>query len=65
LGSLYEKAERHVAHTQVTPNIRVSTVFLGIDHNFYGIGAPILFETMVFVVHSIAKMERYGTWERS
>ena len=26
----------------------VSTVFLGIDHNFYGDGPPLLFETMVF-----------------
>lgn len=26
----------------------ISTVFLGIDHNFLGKGGPILFETMVF-----------------
>jgi hypothetical protein len=29
-------------------DIMVSTVFLGIDHNHSGRGAPILFETMVF-----------------
>jgi hypothetical protein len=27
---------------------RVSTVFLGVNHNFGGGGAPILWETMVF-----------------
>jgi hypothetical protein len=26
----------------------VSTVFLGLDHDFYGAGPPLLFETMVF-----------------
>lgn len=29
--------------------IRVSTVFIAIDHNFSGDGDPILFETMTFV----------------
>ena len=29
-------------------NIEVSSVFLGIDHNFYGTGHPVLYETMVF-----------------
>lgn len=28
--------------------VEVSTVFLGINHNFTGKGAPILWETMVF-----------------
>ena len=28
--------------------IRVSTVFLGLDHNFFGEGPPLLYETMVF-----------------
>ena len=26
----------------------ISTVFLGIDHNFFGSGPPLLFETMIF-----------------
>ena len=26
----------------------ISTVFIGIDHNFSGVGRPILFESMVF-----------------
>lgn len=27
---------------------RVSTVFLGLDHSFGGLGPPLLFETMIF-----------------
>jgi hypothetical protein len=42
----FEKADRHVAKTQVGP-LRVSTVFLGVDHSF-GDGPPVLFETMIF-----------------
>lgn len=34
--------------------VRVSTIFLGIDHNFSG-GTPILFETMVFGPQTSAK----------
>ena len=40
-------AARVVAMTEITPDIRVSTVFLGIDHSF-GLGDPVLWETMIF-----------------
>lgn len=40
----------------------VSTVFLGLDHNFWKDGPPILFETMVFGFDSEAMTcERYST----
>ena len=39
---------RNIAQTEISENVRVSTVFLGIDHNFLDDGPPILFETMVF-----------------
>ena len=38
--------DRRVALTELKAH-EVSTVFLGIDHNF-GLGPPLLFETMVF-----------------
>jgi hypothetical protein len=38
---------RRVDDTEVD-ELRVSTVFLGLDHNWFGSGPPILFETMVF-----------------
>lgn len=42
----YGTADRVVAQTQIG-KFGVSTVFLGIDHNFYG-GPPLVFETAVF-----------------
>ena len=43
----FKSADRRVAKTSVGGR-SVSTVFLGIDHNFDMDGPPILFETMVF-----------------
>ena len=39
---------RRIALDQVTSKVRVSTVFLCLDHNFEGSGDPVLFETMIF-----------------
>ena len=39
---------RRVALTILADGIEVSTVFLGMDHNFGATGPPLLFETMVF-----------------
>lgn len=56
-------ADRTVKKTQVG-EVNVSTVFLGIDHNFLG-GKPILFETMCFCRGDSEwdeYQERYSTW---
>lgn len=45
-GTWFETANRVVAKTK-TKDAEVSTVFLGVDHSF-GVGPPILWETMVF-----------------
>jgi hypothetical protein len=42
----YQIANRHVMDQRIGA-ARVSTVFLGIDHNFTG-ATPVLWETMVF-----------------
>lgn len=39
---------QRVAETTLPNHYWVSTVFLGLDHNFYDDGPPILFETMTF-----------------
>jgi len=39
---------RRVACTEIAKDIWVSTVFLGLDHNLYGAGTPVLWETMIF-----------------
>lgn len=53
-------------------DIYISTVFLGIDHNFGEKGAPLLFETMAFPIEEHAPaygkelfMERYTTFDEA
>jgi hypothetical protein len=58
---------RNVALT-CTERYDVSTVFLGLDHNFTGVGPPILFETMVFPKYGDMNeraCERYATWDEA
>lgn len=43
----FESAERQVAVSLIGVS-RVSTVFLGLDHNFDPAGPPILWETVIF-----------------
>ena len=61
----FETADRVVAKDQVG-NMRVSTVFLGIDHSFRA-GPPILFETMIFggPFDNDEYQERYSTWDQA
>jgi len=40
--------DRVVRQTKIKDIYFVSTVFLGIDHNFHPHGSPVLWETMVF-----------------
>jgi hypothetical protein len=53
--------DRVIARTIITPDIQVSTVFLGIDHNFCEVGSPIIFETMVFGGFLDQEQIRYAT----
>jgi hypothetical protein len=65
-GRWFGTAHRHVAETWVTPDIRVSTVFLGTDHALWrGHHVPILFETMVFGGSLDQEQRRYATWEEA
>lgn len=63
-GEWFEKANRHVAKTDLSNDVSISTVFLGIDHSFEG-GKPILFETMIFGGKHDQYQERYATWEEA
>jgi len=47
-----------------TELIRVSTVFLGLDHQYFA-GPPILFETMIFHGPLNEYQERYETWDEA
>lgn len=43
-----EDGNRRVGYTEITSQITVSTVFIGLDYRHFGNGPPILFETIVF-----------------
>lgn len=71
----YEHADRVVAQTgppiwrrgpdgkaERNDGITVSTVFVGIDHHFWGDGPALLFETQVFGGEYDGSMDRYPSW---
>jgi len=66
---LEQNRTRKIVKQTTLPNGKwVSTVFLGLDHNYSENGPPLLFETTIFVFASDGKldeeyMERYSTWE--
>ena len=60
----FETADRQVADDQIG-DIRVSTVFTGIDYNFTQIGPPRVFETMIFGGALSDREWRYATWEEA
>jgi hypothetical protein len=62
-GRWLEQTEnRHVADDHVG-EVRVSTVFIGLDHRLYGAGPPLIFETMIFGGELDGTMWRYSTWD--
>jgi hypothetical protein len=61
----FETANRHVAETLLPDGTRISTVFLGMDHNFILSGPPVLFETMIFGGEHDGYQERYRTWDEA
>ena len=60
----FETADRKVALTKIG-EAEISTVFLGLDHNFSGEGAPVLYETLVFGGKLDGEMMRYTTHEEA
>jgi len=58
-----EHENRQVDRTEIN-GVSVSTVFLGLNHNYWG-GVPILFETMVFGGAYDQYQRRYATWEEA
>lgn len=59
----FETADRRVAHTSLRHNVSVSTVFLGLNHNFWGSSSPILWETMIFRGPNDGYQDRYSSRE--
>jgi hypothetical protein len=69
IGTMQPIEERLVAVTEVPPPpIRVSTVFLSLDHRHGWVGegdGPLVFETMVFGGNHDNWCERYSTIEQA
>ena len=63
--------DRQVSETILTnkrkSTIRISTVFLGLDHNFSNFmpNRPLLFESMVFGGKNSGHTNRYHTWKEA
>jgi hypothetical protein len=61
-GEWFEHIEnRLVGRDEISPDVSVSTVFLGFDHNFSGRGPPVLWETMIFGGRHDQYQERYSS----
>jgi hypothetical protein len=52
-----------VAETELG-QVRISTVFLGLDHQFFG-GQPLLFESMIFGGQHDQYTNRCSTWDEA
>ena len=63
-GRWFETADRKVALDYIG-TVRVSTVFIGLNHNFLDDGPPHIFETMVFGGEMEGECARYSTWEEA
>jgi len=59
-----EKHKRRVAKT-VVGEVRISTVFLGLNHSFDEDEPPILFETMIFGGANDQAQWRCKTWDEA
>ena len=61
----FERIEnRRVAETTLDDGVRVSTVFLGLDHSWTG-PPPLVFETMIFGGKHDLYQDRYSTWKQA
>ena len=59
----YEKADRLIVEDKIG-EVLISTVFLGLDHSF-GLGLPLLYETMIFGGKHNQFQERYSTRDKT
>ena len=58
-GRWFENTENRIVARDEVGDAQVSTVFLGLDHSFLGVGAPVLWESMVFGGPLDGEQERY------
>lgn len=61
----FEKMDRHVGLKMLPNGIEISTVWLGIDHNFGMRQRPLIFESMAFFNGKDIDCIRYSTEEEA
>lgn len=54
-----------ISQDHLGEDLYVSTVFLGIDHNYLGVGDPLLYETMIFGGKNDQWQERTSTYDEA
>lgn len=66
LEEMYKKDTHHIGEDCVN-NMRISTVWLGLDHQWVDGESPLLFETMIFKDNNFDSdyLERYSTYEQA
>ena len=63
-SEFYEDIKNSRVDQTVKDGVRVSTVFLGIDHSFMG-NIPLIFETMIFGGENDQYQDRCSTWKQA
>jgi hypothetical protein len=63
-ATFMESPSNMIVEKTMIEEIMVSTVFLGLDHNYWG-GPPILFETMIFGGKHDQYQRRYCTYDEA
>jgi hypothetical protein len=63
-GGWFRTSESHLLAEDQIGEVCISTVFLGLDHQF-GDGPPLLWETMIFGGEHDQYQERYSTREEA
>lgn len=66
-GEWLENPNNRIVSVTKIGDVKISTVFLGLDHQFYITGEerPALFETMIFKGEHDDFQERYSTWDEA
>lgn len=62
-GMFFESADRIVRADYIKGEVKISTVFLGLDHSFGG--RSLWFETMIFGGPLDGYQKRYETWDEA
>ena len=64
-AKFFEIPEHHIVAQRARSGIKVSTIFIGLDHSYGYETKPIVFKTMIFGGREDGYQDRYSTWEEA